>query len=322
MANSENTSDIIRGALQKAGEEADGGSPFHELALKYLNSVYLDIISGANIFDLDLGEGWYWARSRTRKYLTLKAPYETGNVTVTNNSTSITFSSAPSASLGSFKDRFLKLDDYPEYYRISAHTAGSASATLETEYMNATATASFKAIKLIYDLGDDVLRLVGPMRVFKQNNFLEDNDGHIFGIEPDTLFEMYPMTRLEARIPERFAVIYRNDVEHLVQFSAYPLEDIKLDFEWIPIPEPLIDTKTSIPIIPIDKRWVLEAAVAFYLLSDKEDEKMNHYYNAAKQGLAAMMGAKNKEIQHTSKQRGQLIPRADKSGKIRYRGVY
>ena len=86
---------------------------------------------------------WWWLNGHT----TLKVkPYFTGGTaTVTPNSTTVTLSSAPSASLGSFARHKFMVEGYDEIYEISAHTAGSATITLSAEYTgNLSSTATFK----------------------------------------------------------------------------------------------------------------------------------------------------------------------------------
>lgn len=101
---------------------------------------------------------WFWLRKRT--VLSTVDDITTGTVDVTNNSTSITFSSAPTPDLDNrvFLVTGNTLDS-GAVYRISAHTAGAAAATLDAVYTGATdTTASYHvygdAISLPTDLKD------------------------------------------------------------------------------------------------------------------------------------------------------------------------
>jgi len=73
----------------------------------------------------------------------------TGTVNVTAGSASITFSSAPVASVAG---RYIQFSDTDDWYRISAHTAASTSATIDPAYGQAAnlTAATFTIRKLLY----------------------------------------------------------------------------------------------------------------------------------------------------------------------------
>lgn len=324
MANSKSAQDLLKGSLQKAGEANDGSSDYHSLALKYLNVAHRSILSGSNEWDVDVGEPWPWARARDSRTIILKAPYETGTITLTNGSTSGTFSTAPSSSLGSFQDRYLKVSDRADYIRITAHTAGASAFTIDHAYTEATGALNFKAIKVVYDLGEGILRLCEPMRVYKRMGFGEDDDGQIYGIDINNLRKNYPIHKIKEEVPQRFAKLFEDEDQTLIQFSGYPTEDTKVDFDVIEIPADLIDSDQSFPLIPLQFRDVLEYATAFLLCADKEDDKSQYLYKMTQTKLRAMLEASLKEVQHTTKQRGQLVPRADLASRRRnvFRGRF
>jgi hypothetical protein len=321
LANSNSTSDLLKGALKKAGEATDGSSRRQDLALREMNRFHKDFLAGANEFDVDVGEPWSWAREENPRTIVLKAPYETGSVSLTNASVNGTFSSAPSSTLGSFAGRFLKVEGRADYYRIATHTAGASAFTIDTAYLQETgATLSFQAIPLIYELGEGILRLCEPFRVYQPQSISDDNDGQIFGIDINTLRREFPFYRMTPSVPERFATIFRdvaNAVSWKVQFSGYPLEETKVDFDCIPVPEDLYDSEESFPKIPIEHRPVLEYATAYALCMDKGDAKADHWRALTQAKLRSMLESSNKEIQQVSKQRGQLVPRADLASRRR-----
>lgn len=323
MANSNSGADLLKGALQKAGEPTNGNSTYHGLALKYINNVYLDLLSGGSSFLESVGDPWPWARSRTPKTLVLKAPYETGSVTVTTGSATGTFSIAPDVSLGSFKDRHLQIDGQPDIYKITAHTAGSASFTIDTGYVSTGgAGLTFRAHKLIYNISNDVLRLCAPIRLYRSFGWDNEDDGQILDCNINNLQKEYPLSRLERRIPKRFAELYRDDTEWLIQFSSSVNDDTKVDFDWIPRPTDLIDSATSIPRFPLERRHLIEAGAAHLICIDKGDDKAGYFFNLVKGGLSAMMSASIKEIQQSSGEVGKLTPRMDLKTNNKYRGVY
>lgn len=319
MANSYTGADILKGTLQKAGELADGSSSYIELGLKFINNIYYDLLSASSMFDVDIGDPFPWARSSTPLSILLKAPYETGTVSLTNGSTSGTFSSAPSAALGSFVNRFIKMDQDPEFYRIVSHTAGATAFTLDLAFVGETGAAlTFKAHKLIYDLGSNILRLCEPMRVYQDQGFDADEDLLVTGIEANTLRADWPLARLTQAVPSRFATIYQSDTEYLVQFNSSVSADTKLDCDYVPIPTDIINSESSIPVIPRERRKILEFGGAHLLCVEKGmGEKATYYLGAAKAELNALMRSKNKTMRNVSRSRGRLIARADEINRFR-----
>lgn len=81
-------------------------------------------------------EKWKWARAKAS--VLLPAKLDSGTVAVTNDSTTMTLSSAPTRSR---KGELIRIDGWPEVYRIAQHTAASATLTLETPYTGTTDTS-------------------------------------------------------------------------------------------------------------------------------------------------------------------------------------
>lgn len=328
MANSNSASDILKGALKKAGEATDGSSSYHELALRLLNNSYKAILAGSSAFSADVGEPWPWARERHPRSIVLKPPFQDGSVALTNGSASGTFSVAPSALLGSLEGRVLKMDGRADYFRISQHTAGSTAFQIDVPYTDLTGGAiNFKAIPLVYELGSGILRLVEPMRVYQIQSYAEDRDGQIYGIDINTLRREFPMNLMRAEVPIRFATVYRdteNQTSWQVQFASYVLNDTKVDLDVIAVPDDLLDSDQSFPCIPIEHRPVLESATAHFLCVEKNDSNADYFFKVTQAMILSMQGAQNKEIQQVSRQRGQLVPRADLANRKRglFRGRY
>lgn len=85
-------------------------------------------------------ETWKWLRRRAD--LVQNAVIETGTAAVTQGSTSVTLSSAPTISV---KDYYFSAAANSTQYRIAQHTAGSTTVTLEAAYVDSTsASTSYK----------------------------------------------------------------------------------------------------------------------------------------------------------------------------------
>jgi hypothetical protein len=102
---------------------------------RVVNTVYLnEVIPYAR---------WKWLEGSTR--VIHKARYNTETCSVTPGSTTVTLSTAPPASQGSFAGKKFAVDGYNEIYIVASHTAESTTVTLSSEYTgNASTTAGFK----------------------------------------------------------------------------------------------------------------------------------------------------------------------------------
>lgn len=152
MANYRSASDLKKAILQFSGELTDGTSSYDTIALNYLNSVYHGLLAGGDVFGVDVSEAWSWARSKYPIVLQLKAPYETGTITLTASSSAFTLSTAPSISLEGY---MLEIEGYAERYWIRYQS--STSGELDSLWLGDTGTYNIKAIKLDYDLVSDLI---------------------------------------------------------------------------------------------------------------------------------------------------------------------
>lgn len=146
-----------------------------------VNEVYRDI---GMAYD-----NWRWLRKHA--VLNTVAVVETGTLAATKGSTTITFSSGPTATAAGKVILVTGNVDDPVAYRISAHTAGATTATLEAAYTGTTVTASaFKLYQDRYNLATDTkaireirrygrvdpLRIVGP-EVIDQAKIIDTSEG-------------------------------------------------------------------------------------------------------------------------------------------------
>lgn len=323
MTTSQSTADLIRQALGFAGEVDTGNSPYHAKCTPWINKLHEDILSGSSMFDVDVGQPFPWARSENPKTIILKAPYTSGGVTLTNGSASGTFSVAPGAGLGSFVDRYMKVDSNPDYYKITAHTAGSTAFTIDAVWADPTVTVgAYSALPIIYDLGSNVLRIVEPINVYRFGGWDTDFDGRIYGIHINELRKNYPLARLYGKLPERFAVLYQSETKFKIQFSTFVTEDLKVDLDYVPIPALLEDSQNSIPLVPGHKSNLLAFGLASMIALDKRDyEKAGSMAKQAGTILRSMLVEQNRTAGYTARNRGQLVARQDQMPNNKFRGV-
>lgn len=108
---------------------------------------------------------WKWLEGSYR--VIHKARYNTETCAVTPGSATVTLSTAPSVSLGSFAGKKFAVDGYNEIYIIDSHTAGSTTVTLTSNYTgNLGAAVGFKIWTDIVSLPTDCRETVNVYHNF------------------------------------------------------------------------------------------------------------------------------------------------------------
>ncbi|MGW8182127.1 MAG: phage adaptor protein, partial [bacterium] len=294
MSNYQYSSDLVNDILFKAGEPIDGTSDFDSKALTYLNRAYQALWMGGAEFDPEINEEWFWLK--TTGILTLNAAITTGTIAVTDDSASITFSSAPASSLAGWH---IKTNDHADVFKISAHTGGNTAATLDSVYTGTTdAAASYKAFQLEYDLASDVLTMISPMRGY------QNSANKIDGISMRQLEDDWPLNMTSQNVPSRFAMVDDNTV----RFNKYPSQLTRITYEYLAQPADLTDSGTEEPAVPRKYRRVLALMGAYWLLQDKNDDRRTEIGLEAKALLNAMK-IENRKLWAKTGSIGWIFPR-------------
>lgn len=177
MSQFRTSADYLDAILTRAGEPTVGTSPFESDAKTYLNKIHHILLSGGNVFDVDIDETWTWARAKNPLTVELVAPYQTGYISLTNESEVGAFSAAPTVSLKGWHIQVTSGNTTagttnPEIYRIISHTASATAFELDSAFVGDTASAAtFKAFKLDYQL------VPGYLYIDSTNNKLDFFDG-------------------------------------------------------------------------------------------------------------------------------------------------
>lgn len=113
---------------------------------RIINEVYLqEVVPYTN---------WKWLQGTAQ--MKFKEAYYAGTVSVTPQSTTVTLSTPPAVSLGSFKNHFFSTNGLNEIYIIESHVAGSTTVTISSEYLgNLDTAANFKIWNDKLDLSTD-----------------------------------------------------------------------------------------------------------------------------------------------------------------------
>lgn len=100
---------------------------------------------------------WPFLRSPTPLVIQTATDISTGTVATTAGSVTITFSSAPTISVA---NRYIQTNSSNDWYRITAHTASTTTATLEIGAINTAPFATFTIRKFYYGTSTNVDRII------------------------------------------------------------------------------------------------------------------------------------------------------------------
>lgn len=106
---------------------------------------------------------WPFNRASTPLVVQTTPDYSTGTIATTAGSTSVTFSVAPTNSGGSnvsVANRYLQTSSSNDWYKITAHTSGSTSATLEIAAIYTATVATLTIRKTFYSTDSTVDRII------------------------------------------------------------------------------------------------------------------------------------------------------------------
>lgn len=278
MANYQFGSDLFTDILWRSGEPTDGTSEYTSVAKQYLNRAYQAVWTGGAELDPGINEDWWWLRKDPPGTLTLDPSITTGTASVTHNSASVTLSSALTKDVAGW---FFKADDNADIFRIS--TATGTAVTLDSVYTRATSTgASYKIFRLEYSLATDVLRLSGPMRDS------QDNQEKIDGQSEEAMHRDFPLAKVEAGVPTKFALIGQRKIRFNKYGSSTTGNLIRVEYPYLRVPGALTTGATGEPLLPLEYRRILSDYATALLQEDKSDSKSSHSFELARRLIKAM----------------------------------
>lgn len=288
--------DLVQDVLFRSSEPLSG-SDWQDKALDYLNRAYRAVAAGSSEFLPEIVTDWWWLRQRG--VLIIKPVYQTGTVDVTQGSTSITFSDAPTEDLTGYR---LLIQNQGESPIIQTHMALEATATLDAEWTGDTLPDSpYKAMKVEYDLDVTTQALLSPIHSFTYNP-------RLFGTSPEGLDALYPLQRLRPGIPQAFAL----QDESTIRMSHGGREDgksMRMEYWFRPVVTELDNTPSSVPLLPLQYRQFLADAAITYLLLDKDDDRAAAFSSAAKSGFLAMEKENRRRFAKIDQHAGWIFPR-------------
>ena len=317
MANLTTTDEILDYALYHAGEPTNGTSDYEAQVLIEANRAYRAIWMGGSEFAEDVNEKWWWLRKTDNNgyslpgTLTLDPVIDTLTATVTNNNQSVTMSAAPSPTVSAnVESWFFKVDDHADVFRVTEQSG--ATLTLDSVYTGPSgAGKACKLFKLDYDLASDVLRVIAPMRVYREREVA------VQGMDLEALERRWPLNDLYLGTPTAFAVLTSQRVR-FNKFTGTSSTDLtRVDYDYHELPADLTDSSESTPVIPKEYRYILADAALYFLLLNKDDDRDTKVLARVQAGLRAMMKENRASVHRTGDLYGKIQPRQDKLDRFR-----
>lgn len=159
MANYLTGQDLVNGVLEISGELTDGTSGYQDDALTYLNLAYKGVLTGGNIYGIDVADPWPFALAKRPIILMLQPAILNVAISTTQFSYDISFSQPPVDVIGntiSVEGYWFNIFGRDEWFRVAQHSAGSPTAQMDSPYTESDQNgASCTIVKLDYDLIDD-----------------------------------------------------------------------------------------------------------------------------------------------------------------------
>lgn len=306
MANMTTSADLKDQILFNLGEPVDGSSDFDAEALIQLNRAYRELWSGGGGIAPEINETWDWLKQHPPGVLTLDTVLDEGTIAVTKGSISITFSNAPVLTKVNWH---IKIDNESEIYRILTHTAGQATATLDSEVVSDTGTFKYKAYHLEYDLTGGIMKLVSPFRRYDSPNIV------IPLIDSRKFDLLFPLQRLQTGVPQVATIIQKLKTGNIkVRFShggnLSSGNKIRLEYDCSVQPIDLLDDSAE-PLVPKRHRKILSDIGTYYLLLSMGSTKADDYFKLGVLGLRGMALENRKDKVDQEINYGEISPRLD-----------
>ncbi|MDE1839574.1 MAG: hypothetical protein KGH87_06610 [Thaumarchaeota archaeon] len=316
------TTDIKADVLTRGDEPTDGTSDYDAQSLVYINRACQLIYEGGMEIDPDVREDWIWLYKKG--ILTLVPEFNTGTISLTQNSTAGSFSQAPTDPSGaaiSVQNWFLRAVGWQDVPVISAHTSGQTSFTLDAPWTGTTGSYSFDCFQLTYQLNSDVLRLQSPMWVRTVVQSFPFQPNMVAGMDLEAVRTMWPLDRIVAGVPSSFAQMMDTNISttaYCARFNTYSpaLQYLRVEYDYLYKPADLAAAVNEQPVIPINNRRILADVALYFLFIDKNDSRAAAALDLAQKGLRALARENRLRRMAGDQTFGQLYPRVARMNRM------
>ena len=313
MSNYLYTSDIKADALWRADEPTDGTSDFDSKVMDYINRAYQAVWEGGSEIVPDVREDWIWLYKKG--ILTHTPAFNLGTITVTKNSTALTFSQVPvdaQSNAISVQGWYLMGIGALDAMVIASHTSGQTNATLDSPWTVASGSYSFQCFNLEYDLNSDVMELMSPMWVRTTIQSFPWDPAKVAGMDLEAIRTMWPLDRIVAGVPSAFALI----ADRRIRFNTYPVDLLRVEYDYKMQPADLTNGAQEQPLIPYRFRRILADLACFYLQTDKNDSRAALNFKLGENMLRAMQRDNRNRRMAQDQTYGQIYPRVARMNRM------
>ncbi|MGI0024790.1 MAG: hypothetical protein ACREA4_06545, partial [Nitrososphaera sp.] len=266
----------------------------------YLNRAYRTVYMGGGEFSKGMREQWYWMEDNDAGAGVIEAVIKAGSVTVTRGSTAITFTSAPAVSVLNYRFR---VDDDEDIYRVSSHTAASASATLAVAYTGETGSAkAFRLMKFEYALPASAIKVVSPIY------FYQDGGRECELVDLDDITRYWVSGRDLSGVPGRFAMKGESTIAFDRYGSDTANEKMVYELRYKTRPADLTNSASEEALVPRQWRHILSDLALYFIYVDKDDTRAQLIAQEV-QGSVDQMKLENRAILAQGGEPGHIYPR-------------
>ena len=231
-----------------------------------------------NIAQQDITSRQNWDFMTAHEIIQGVADITTGTVSISVDSTSLTFSSAPAASVTGY---FIKFSDTDNWYKISSHTAASTSATLSQAFGgSANISAGTYTLRKLWYTTSTPLDSILDVKDTVNGRFLESASDRYTDIFLPLYWDQGTSYSYLTSVSDSTGGIQLSFIYSPSERTNFQVRGIKK------LTDMSADTDTSI----IPARWhsaVLDLA-AFYAFSALDDTRAKDFFTKAEMGIASM----------------------------------
>lgn len=228
-------------------------------------------------------EQWYWAKSPTPGIITTLARVQATAQSIAGTTVTLTASIATSMA-----GRKFYLNNNQAYYRIAAHTAGTAILTLDATYVERQTGGACTIYQDEYQLSATCLNPWSPMHIRGQ----WERDVEL--IQEKQFRAQYGWSMSTAISVPEAATVIRADINQVptIQIAPWTTDAINLEYDYVPVPATLTfngNASTDTPIFPKHFRWVLYQRALSQLYATKNDDLSERAWKRAEVGIGQMI---------------------------------
>lgn len=208
---------------------------------------------------------WPFNRASTPLVVQTVTDYTTGTVATTAGSTTVTFSATIAASKAG---QYLQTSSSNDWYKITAHTAGTATATLEIGALYAATAATYTIRKVYYSTDATVDRIIQVSQSVLPYQLTETTPEFFQAVNPGFLSSGTPRIYMPCGL----------DSSGYPQFRLWPNPDaaVNLSIDYLKVATDM-SSNTDVSVIPA--KWhtsvLLDAAAieGYKFLDDGRDDE-------------------------------------------------